>query len=59
LVTEKNFGFISQENGEKDLFFHANELDGITFDQLREGDAVTFDVINSEKGPAAVKVKKA
>lgn len=59
MVTEKNFGFISQENGEKDLFFHANELDGITFDQLREGDAVTFDVINSEKGPAAVKVKKA
>ena len=59
LVTEKNFGFISQENGEKDLFFHANELDGITFDQLREGDAVTFDVIDSEKGPAAVKVKKA
>ena len=57
-LTDKNFGFISQE-GADDLFFHANNLDGISFDQLREGDAVTFDVEKTEKGNAAVNVKKA
>ncbi len=57
-LTDKNFGFISRDNGEKDLFFHANELDGISFSDLREGDMVSFEVIDSEKGPAAVKVKK-
>jgi len=58
-LTDKNFGFISQEGNEKDLFFHANELDGVTFDELHEGDTVTFDVEQGDKGPSAVKVKKA
>lgn len=57
-LTDKNFGFIAQE-GADDLFFHANNLDGISFDQLREGDAVTFEVEKTEKGNAAVNVKKA
>ncbi|MDD5071446.1 MAG: cold shock domain-containing protein [Patescibacteria group bacterium] len=57
-LTDKNFGFISQEGGD-DLFFHANSLDGISFDQLREGDAVTFEVEKTPKGNAAVSVKKA
>ncbi len=59
LLTDKNFGFISQEDGGKDLFFHANNLDGIEFGQLQEGDAVTFEVEKTEKGDAAVNVKKA
>ena len=58
-LTDKNFGFISQEDGEKDLFFHANELVGASFDELREGDAVSFDVQDTSKGQAAVQVKKA
>ena len=57
-LTDKNFGFIAQDGGD-DLFFHANNLDGIDFDQLREGDAVTFEVENTPKGNAAVGVKKA
>ncbi|MBA3047224.1 cold shock domain-containing protein [Patescibacteria group bacterium] len=57
-LTDKNFGFIAQE-GADDLFFHANNLDGISFDQLREGDSVTFEVEKTEKGNAAVNVKKA
>ena len=57
-LTEKNFGFIAQE-GANDLFFHANNLDGISFSQLREGDAVTFEIEKTEKGNAAVNVKKA
>lgn len=57
IVTGKNFGFISHE-GEKDLFFHANNLDGISFEELREGDSVTFEVEQGDKGPAAINVKK-
>ena len=57
-LTDKNFGFISQE-GSDDLFFHANSLEGVEFDQLKEGDAVTFEVESTPKGSAAVNVKKA
>jgi len=57
-LTDKNFGFISQE-GAEDLFFHANNLVDVDFDQLREGDAVTFEVETTPKGNAAVNVQKA
>ncbi len=57
-LTDKNFGFIAQD-GENDLFFHANNLDGISFDELSEGDAVAFDVEDTPKGKSAVNVKKA
>lgn len=57
-LTDKGFGFISREGGEKDLFFHSNELVGVSFDELREGDTVTFEVADSPKGPNAVKVSK-
>jgi CspA family cold shock protein len=58
-LTDKGFGFISREGEEKDLFFHSNELSGVSFDQLRVGDNVTFEVIQSDKGPAAVNVARA
>jgi CspA family cold shock protein len=57
-LTDKNFGFISQDGEAKDLFFHANELVGCTFADLREGDAVSFEISETPKGPAAVKVSK-
>ncbi len=57
-LTDKNFGFIAQDGGD-DLFFHANNLDGVDFDQLREGDMVSFEIENTPKGNAAVNVKKA
>lgn len=56
--TDKGFGFIKREGGDKDLFFHAKELVGITFDELQEGDAVQFEVGDSPKGPNAVQVSK-
>ncbi|MCD6442041.1 cold shock domain-containing protein [bacterium] len=58
-LTDKNFGFISQEDSDKDLFFHASELVDVDFSELREGDAVTFEVNDTPKGPAATQVKKA
>lgn len=58
-LTDRNFGFIAPDSGDKELFFHGNELDGVTFADLREGDKVTFEVTDTPKGPAAVKVGKA
>jgi len=58
-LTDKNFGFITVEGDQKDLFFHANELVGVAFGELQEGDAVTFEVTDTPKGRAAVKVSKA
>lgn len=58
-LTDKNFGFISQEGSAKDIFFHASELDGVDFSELREGDTVSFEVNDTPKGAAAVKVRKA
>ncbi|MBT4209614.1 MAG: cold shock domain-containing protein [Candidatus Komeilibacteria bacterium] len=57
-LTDKNFGFISPEEGDKDLFFHANELVDTSFEELREGDAVSFEVSDTPKGPAATQVKR-
>jgi CspA family cold shock protein len=37
-LTEKNFGFISREGEAKDLFFHANDLNGVAFSELKVGD---------------------
>ncbi|MCE9628502.1 MAG: cold shock domain-containing protein [Candidatus Vogelbacteria bacterium] len=58
-LTDKGFGFISREGESKDLFFHSKELRGVTFDELREGDVVTFEIVQGEKGPAAVNVARA
>ncbi len=57
-LTDKGFGFIKVEGQEKDLFFHSSEVVGVTFDELREGDKVTFEVGESPKGPNAVKVTR-
>ena len=57
--TERGFGFISREGETKDLFFHSKDLNGVTFDELKEGDAVTFEVQEGEKGPSAVNVTRA
>ena len=56
VVSDKGFGFIKRDGQEKDLFFHSNELVNTTFNEIREGDKVTFEVADSPKGPNAIKV---
>lgn len=58
-LTEKGYGFISREGETKDLFFHSKELQGVTFDELKVGDMVSFEVTQGEKGPAATGVSRA
>ena len=58
-LTPRGFGFIAREGETKDLFFHSKELKGVTFDELKVGDVVSFEVANGEKGPSAVNVSRA
>ena len=58
-LTAKGFGFISREGEAKDLFFHSKELKGVTYDELKVGDTVSFDVTDGPKGPAATNVSRA
>jgi len=56
-VMDQGFGFIKTEDG-KDLFFHRNEIEGVEFSSLREGQGVEFEIGQDKKGrPQAVKVK--
>ena len=55
---DKGYGFISREGESKDLFFHSNELQNVSFDDLREGDKVSFEVNQGMKGPQAVTVSR-
>lgn len=58
-LTDRGFGFIARDGETKDLFFHSKELSGVTFDELKVGDVVSFEVVDGEKGPAAVNVTRA
>ncbi len=55
-VTQKGFGFIDTEAGER-LFFHSSNVEGVTFEQLSEGQRVSYTEGRGEKGPRAENVK--
>lgn len=57
-ITSKGFGFIDDGTG-KDVFFHSSSLEGINFDDLAEGQRVSYNVGNGPKGPCAENVKVA
>lgn len=55
-LTDKGFGFISTGSGE-DMFFHSSNLEGVRYDELREGQQVSYNVGRGPKGPRAENVK--
>ena len=59
-VADRGFGFIKPaDESEKDIFFHARSVVGDTvYDDLQEGDTVTYELEEGPKGPAAVEVAK-
>ncbi|MBA2115177.1 cold-shock protein [Bremerella alba] len=57
-LTDKGFGFIDTGQN-KDLFFHLSNLDGVRFEDLHEGQRVSYDEGQGPKGPRAENVKPA
>ena len=59
-IQDRGFGFISVEGKEESIFFHRSQIEGdLIFDDLQEGEAVQFEVEETQKGLQAIKIKKA
>ncbi|MEG0283684.1 MAG: cold-shock protein [Erysipelotrichales bacterium] len=55
--SDKGFGFISGEDG-KDVFAHFSQIEGDGFKTLDEGDKVSYNVVETDKGPQAENIEK-
>ena len=56
---QKGYGFITPDGEDKDVFVHYSGIAGEGFRSLKEGDKVEFEIIKGDRGPQAIKVKKA
>ena len=54
----KGYGFVTRENGGKDVFVHHSAIEGTGYKSLDEGQKVEFEVTQGQKGDQAVNVKK-
>ena len=54
---EKGFGLIEREDGD-DVFVHFSAIQGTGFKTLNEGDEVTFDIVEGDRGPQAANVER-
>lgn len=57
LVSDRGFGFVEADRG--DLFFHHSELQGVSIEELREGQVLEYEVGQGKQGPCAVSVRVA
>lgn len=58
MIRDKGFGFISATDG-REIFFHRSGVDNDGFDNMSEGQEVTFEVEKGQKGPCAVNIRNA
>jgi cold shock protein len=58
IIHDRGFGFVRGEDG-NEVFFHRTELTTVDFDSLEEGQSVSYEVVNSPKGPRARNLKAA
>ncbi len=55
-LTNKGFGFIEDGSG-KDMFFHSSNVEGVSYEELQEGQQVSYNVGEGPKGPRAENVR--
>ena len=56
IIHDRGFGFVRGDDG-NEVFFHRTELTTVDFDSLEEGQQVSYEVVNSPKGPRARNLK--